>query len=315
MTSSLIPRVSVLMPVFNTQRYVDSAVRSILQQDHTDFELVILDDGSTDGSGAVLQKLAAFDARIRLVQRPNKGLIATRNELLSLARAELVAWMDSDDISMKQRLRLQVGRFDADAALVCLGGAALCVDPEGWPLWMERFVTTHDEIVRGQQEGGAMRFPTTMMRREAALRVGGFREPFRIGEDLDLCMRLSEVGRMANLDDVVLEYRQHPRSTSAILSRQWEVYRDLILALAHERQAGGPDRLQRGEPVSVPPPPTAEAALRDDVHQRRARMALHEGHVPTARKYARAALKQQPTSWGAWKLALRVLASSTRRGK
>ena len=108
------------MPVFNTERYIAAAVCSILQQDFADFELVVVDDGSTDGSGALVQELAASDARIRFVQRANKGLIATRNELLGLARADLVAWMDSDDVSTSERLRVQTLRV-VDACLRSAG--------------------------------------------------------------------------------------------------------------------------------------------------------------------------------------------------
>jgi glycosyltransferase involved in cell wall biosynthesis len=303
------------MAVFNTREYVDAAVRSVLRQDFRDFELVIVDDGSTDGCADVLRSLAAEDARIRLVSRPNKGLIATRNELLSLAQADLVAWMDSDDLAVPGRLSAQWQRFESEPGLVCLGGAALCIDPDGYPLAVERFVLGHDEIVRGQAEGGAMRFPTTMMRREAALRVGGFREPFRLGEDLDLFCRLSEAGRMANLPEVLLEYRQHPRSASAVLAPQWEAYRQVILALAQERREGRPDRLQRGETVTVPVVRAVADDLPDDIDLRWARRALEQGYWRTAWKYGTAALRRKPWSLSSWKLFTRITFSQLPRGK
>jgi len=103
-TNTSIPRVSVLMAVFNTKAYLREALESIRNQTFTDFELVVVDDGSTDGSDDVLRAFALDEPRMRLITRGNKGLIATRNELLRAAHGSLIAWMDSDDISTPDRL-------------------------------------------------------------------------------------------------------------------------------------------------------------------------------------------------------------------
>src|ERR1700721_899704 len=95
---NLQPRVSVLMPVFNTARYLQDALDSISNQTFRDFEFVVVDDGSVDGSTKMLESFAARERRMRLVTRENLGLIATRKELLKEARGEFVAWMDSDAI-------------------------------------------------------------------------------------------------------------------------------------------------------------------------------------------------------------------------
>jgi glycosyltransferase involved in cell wall biosynthesis len=107
------PPVSVLMPVFNTARYLQDALDSIGNQTVEDFELVVIDDGSADGSTKILESFAAREKRMRLVTRENRGLIATRNELLEEARGEFVAWMDSDDISSPDRLASQLRGFAA----------------------------------------------------------------------------------------------------------------------------------------------------------------------------------------------------------
>src|SRR5882672_4931888 len=131
MDTPAIPKVSVLMPVFNTARYLSDALASISAQTFADFELVAVDDGSNDGSTRILELFAAREKRMRLVTRENRGLIATRNELLGAARGELLAWMDSDDVSLPHRLARQVDVFRNDPALVCLGSAAQCIDPDG----------------------------------------------------------------------------------------------------------------------------------------------------------------------------------------
>ena len=222
------------MPVYNSALYLAEALASIATQTFLEFELIVIDDGSTDGSARILQAFARQEGRMKLSVRGNLGVAATRNELLRAARGEFVAWMDSDDISLPHRLASQIEVFQRDP-LACLGSAAQCTRPAGNFLNLERYPRQHEEILLQQQKGGAMRFPTTMMRRDLALGLGGFREPFRIGEDFDLLLRLSEVGKMANLPETLYLYRQHVASVCSTLGPQWPLYRDQILQLARER--------------------------------------------------------------------------------
>jgi glycosyltransferase involved in cell wall biosynthesis len=299
--------ISVLMPVYNTAKFLQPALDSITKQTFTDFELVAIDDGSTDGSTEILRKHR--DSRLRLICRPNKGLIATRNELLEAARGDLVAWMDSDDISLPDRLQRQVTHFD-DGSLVCLGSSAQCVDPDGHDLDVERYPASHEEIVRDQQKGGAMRFPTTMMRRRTALAVGGFREPFKMGEDFDLFLRMSEIGRMANLPAIHYIYRKHIHSVSNTLGREWFRYRDTILALARERLTGL-DRLQRGETIDLPVPKVNPRRLASDTLCEWSRQAQVLGSRSRAFRYAVAATRADPLSKAGWKAMARVALKPT----
>lgn len=297
-----LPRVSVLMAVFNTASYLQEALVSISRQTFADFELVVVDDGSKDGSTQILQAFAATEPRMRLIVRENRGLIATRNELLQAAKGELIAWMDSDDYSSVDRLALQVARFDAEPDLVCLGGFAQCIDPNGEFLNIELYPLKHQDILVEQQKGGAMRFPTTIMRRDAALRTGGFREPFRIGEDFDLLLRMSEAGRMANLPDTIYFYRQHLSSVCATLGPQWSEYRDQILALARERKDKGSDKLQRGEIVTISRTPPANIShLESRIYVRWSKAAKENSNMALARRYAVAALRKHPQNLTAWK--------------
>jgi glycosyltransferase involved in cell wall biosynthesis len=302
------PQVSVLMPVFNTARYLAQALNSICTQTFGDFELIVVDDGSNDQSSQILGEISTQERRMRVFARENRGIISTRNELLSAARSEFVAWMDSDDVSLPTRLEHQVEAFRRDPALVCLGSAAQCIDPEGNFLNLERYPLRHDEILQEQQKGGAMRFPTTMMRREAALRVGGFREPFKIGEDFDLLLRLSETGKMANLPDTLYLYRQHVASACATLGPQWPVYRDQILKLAQERRMHGADRLQNGERLHIETPGMVGRRQTEwRVFLEWAGQALRNGNAWLAWKYARAALYRRPMSVAAWKVVVRII--------
>lgn len=303
------PRVSVLMAVFNTGDYLLEALQSIGNQNFIDFEFIAVDDGSTDGSTQILRDFAAHEPRFRLVTRENRGLIFTRNELLNAARGELVAWMDSDDVSSPDRLELQVSYFDAHPDTLCLGGMAQCIDPEGNFLNMERYPLLHSEILVDQQKGGAMRFPTTMMRRDAAIRAGGFREPFKIGEDFDLLLRLSEQGTMANIPSTIYLYRQHLKSVCANLGPKWASYRDTILALALQRKQFGIDKLQRGEEVTIPETGAVNMKpFESRTYMRWAQAAQQNSNTKLARKYALAAITAQPTSRQAWKNLIKIFA-------
>jgi glycosyltransferase involved in cell wall biosynthesis len=292
------------MPVYNTAPFVAQAVDSILSQTFPDFEMLILDDGSSDDSLAVLRTLARRDRRIRLISRPNRGLVNTRNELLHEARGQLLAWADSDDRYADSRLLKQVARFDKNPDLVALGSRWRMVDAQGLPIHTFSFPENHDAIVRMMLElDNALWFPTVMMRRDAALAVGGFRHPFVIAEDYDLHLRLAEIGRVANLPDRLLDYRQHFAST--VNSRVWQAatYSALARTLAHERRTSGADRLQRGEPVELhfpPPLSDGENALR--LRTRWAWTALMSGHVDTARKHAMLITAQHPLRRDSWKL-------------
>jgi glycosyltransferase involved in cell wall biosynthesis len=311
---SLVPRVSVLMPVFNTGRYLPQALRSLGAQSFRDFEVVIVDDGSSDGSLALLAAYAAAEPRAHVIARPNRGLIASRNELLSYARGDLLAWMDSDDVSLPERLALQVAAFDADPALSGLGGVAQCIDPDGHALNVEHYPLAHSAIRAAQREGGGMRFPTSMMRRADALAVGGFREPFRIGEDLDFMLRLGERGKLANLPDTLYLYRQHLHSACVALGPRWSFFRDEILALAREREAGGSDRLQRGERLELDTPSAVpDERLKASTYTRWSRAALDNGNRPVAIRYARAAVSAFPSMLGPWKALARSLLHAGRR--
>lgn len=300
------------MPVFNTAKYLQQALDSISCQTHVNFELIVIDDGSTDGSPELLKSHAKSDHRMRLVLRENRGLIATRNELLCAAGAGLVAWMDSDDISLPQRLALQSAAFAEDPALVCLGSAAQCIDPDGHYLNIERYALAHQEILLDQERGGAMRFPTTMMRRDVAIQVGAFRNPFKIGEDFDLLLRLSEVGKMANLPDRLYLYRQHIASVCASLGPQWATYRDHILELARERRLHGTDKLQNGGALSIVSHQNIDKSrFESTTYTHWARSALTNKNIPLAWKYSIAGIRAKPTSSAAWRTATRVLVSAT----
>lgn len=209
------PTLSVLMPVYNAQRYLAEAIESILHQSFSDFEFLIINDGSTDRSLKILQRYAAQDSRIRLVSRPNTGLVVALNEMLALANADLIARMDADDVALPDRFARQVEFLAEHPEVVCVGGAQDWIDEAGRLLLHHPEAEQDDEIQQLALSGQTpINHPSAMMRRSAVLAVGGYDGSMYPAEDLDLWLKLGEIGKLANLKAAVLKYRQHDRSIS-----------------------------------------------------------------------------------------------------
>lgn len=210
------PALSVIMSVWNDEAYVGQAIGSILTQSFGNFEFLMVDDHSTDGSATVMAERAASDPRIRILPAGEKGRVAALNSLLHEARAPLVALMDSDDISTPQRLERQLAFLAAHpdhAAVSCdcdkidQSGAKLDRPPINRP-------SNHAGLVANFESGPLLNHNAVMMRRAALMQIGGYRAAFRHAEDYDLWLRLSEVAKLANLPDTLVTYRIHARQVS-----------------------------------------------------------------------------------------------------
>lgn len=193
------------MPVHNGEEFLAEAVQSILGQSFDDFEFVIVDDGSTDGSPALLERHAAADPRIRiLTNEANLGIVGALNRGLDACRGEYVARMDADDIATADRLEKQVAALDADPGIAVLGGSLSYIDAAGRDLGVVRRCQTGKPILRQTP----MLHPTAVIRRsclqEHSLR---YRERYRYAEDYYLWLELSRCGRIAAIEGVVLKYR------------------------------------------------------------------------------------------------------------
>lgn len=232
------PIISVLMSVYNGEPYLSKAVESILSQTFSDFEFVIINDGSADGSSAILRKYYKQDSRIRLVEQQNQGLTRSLNFGLRLARGKYIARMDADDFSMPKRLEIQVDYLDNHPRCVAVGSEVMLVDPEGWPISLRKQSTCHEEIeaqlLKGN--GGAMTHPVVTMRKSAVVAIGGYNEKFVTAQDIDLFLKLSEVGRLHNLSDVLLHWRQHAKSMNHTKYHTWQGMKSQILKDAYRRR-------------------------------------------------------------------------------
>lgn len=292
------PLISVVMPVWNAGAYLAPAIDSILGQSFGDFELIAVDDGSTDGSAAVLAAAAARDARVRVIAQENAGVAAALNAGIAAARGTYVARMDADDIARPDRFALQIARLKADPDLVALGGQILLIDPEGRALRQLVLPTAHDAIDAKHlgAHGMGMCHPTAMIRTAALRQVGGYDAAHPGAEDIDLWLKLAEIGRLANLEEIVLNYRQHFVSVG-----YRKRYEQLLSAWTYAQAAAA----RRGLPFDAPAPTrdSAEAVSTARVAERWGWWALGGGEIATARRYAWQLLARHPFNRGSWRLA------------
>lgn len=290
------PSVSVLMSVFNCERYLAEAVRSVLAQTFTDFEFLIVNDGSSDQSLSLLTEFAKTDERIRLIDRPNTGITRALNEMIGLSRGKYLARMDADDASQPERFARQVAYLDANPECVCVGSRVMMMDPYGSPVAESGHKLTHEEIDYEllNQSGWAMVHPSVMMRRDAVERIGGYDVRWRHCEDHDLFLRLAEVGKVANLPDVLLWYRRHYGSINYNKAAEQSSQKEALLREAHARRGLTMPHDWKPGPW-LPPVPHEQMRLWGWA-------ALKCGNVRVARLHAMGAVRRAPQSIEAWRL-------------
>ncbi len=211
----MIPRVSVLLPVFNAAATLDETLASLLDQSLKEFEIVAVNDGSNDGSTELLQRWSAKDARLRVKSGPHAGLVAALNSGLYLCRSPLVARMDADDTVHPQRLEKQ-SRMFADRPELSVVGSLVKTVPrtevgEGlliYEQWLNSLVD-HSDITREIFIESPIAHPSAMVRREEILKLGGYRD-CGWPEDYDLWLRYYLQGsRFAKVNEVLLYWREH----------------------------------------------------------------------------------------------------------
>jgi len=232
------PAITVLLPVYNGAKYLNPAVESLLAQTFRDFELLLINDGSTDESAAIL---AGYDdRRIRLEHNPtNLGLPATLNKGLELARAPYIARMDCDDISLPTRLEKQFHYLEAHPEIGILGSNYRLIGSQGSPGDFSNFPSEHCLIRWGLIFGSQIPHPCAMMRLEVLRRLGGYR-PLTVAQDYDLWQRAAWETRLANLPESLLLLRYHATSSSRSRQSLLDKNSDEICQAILARMLGSP---------------------------------------------------------------------------
>lgn len=209
------PLISVVMPVFNAEKYIAEAVSSILGQTLSDFELIVINDGSTDNTLTILEEFSGRDVRVKLISRENRGLVESLNEGIDLARGKWIARMDADDISLSHRFEYQLKWLEETGADIC--GS-----------WIRLFGKSYTKIIRHPKTDAAIKMemlfgapfahPSVMMKTDFVRQLR-YDKAWEKAEDYDIWERAARAGwKMTNAPEVLLMYRQHESQISTAIS-------------------------------------------------------------------------------------------------
>jgi glycosyltransferase involved in cell wall biosynthesis len=210
---SIMPKISVMMPMFNSEKYIGIAIESILNQTFKDFELIILNDGSTDNSKKIAESYR--DKRIRLIENAeNQGLARTRNRLIAEAKGEFLAWLDSDDIALPQRLQIQVDFLAKNPNHALVASWARIIGSDNLP--MGNFVKSY---IPNTDLSALLLFvnyivQSSVMLRRNMLPDEHYNLDFPPTEDYELWVRIAQKHPIAILKDILVDYRVHDANIS-----------------------------------------------------------------------------------------------------
>ena len=209
------PLISVLMPVYNGQQYLAEAIESILNQTYKHFELLILDDGSSDNSAEIIKGFN--DSRVVYVKNEtNKGLIYTLNRGFGLAKGTFIARMDADDISVTERFEKQIQEFKEDEKLV-ICGSFIKTFGNGTEQYISHLPISNAQILASIFFTCPFAHPSVMIKKEALLKLDEiYREDYKHSEDYDLWTRLVSLGNSKNIPEFLLNYRIHDKQVSTV---------------------------------------------------------------------------------------------------
>jgi hypothetical protein len=214
------PRVSVVMAVCDGERFVAEAIESLRSQTLRDFELIVVDDGSTDSTPRIVAALAAEDDRILLQVRPHLGYPAALNAGWQAARGEYVGILDADDLAEPARLERQLHHLERNPEVGVVGGALLLVTADGRPFYIAAYPVSPAEAREALKSRSPLGHTAALARRSVLEEVGGYRTMFPLAEDYDLWLRISARYAVANLPDIVGRYRIHGGNGSIVGIRQ-----------------------------------------------------------------------------------------------
>lgn len=244
--------VSIIMPMYNAERYVFAALTSILREEEISLEVIVVNDGSSDGS--LKEVLRIKDARLRVLQNQGKGIAAAMNTGLEAACGSIITRCDADDLYPKERLRSQIEWLQQheDVGAVC--GNYSAIDPKGTAVIQFRCGETAEEITDELLNGNTRtHFCTFAVRTELMKQLGGFRSYFVTGEDVDLQLRLSEISKVWFLPGIFYQYRVHDHSiTHTKSSTEREFFDFIAREFQRQRATFGEDDIQRGCPPKPP---------------------------------------------------------------
>lgn len=293
------PEVSVVMGVYNGAEYLEQTLASILSQEACNLEFIVVDDGSTDGTGRILDEWALRDKRLRVIYQQNNGLTHALIRGCTEAQGEFIARQDAGDVSLPGRLSAQCTYLRNNTDTVLVASGTRFIGPAGEVLY--EIMCAEDDLGEGlsyldvQKIQGPPHHGSTMFRKDAYLSTGGYRPVFVVAQDIDLWLRLVEVGKCWGLDKVHYQARLAVNSISG--RRRAEQIHACVLAIecAKLRRDGHSDR----ERIGMENPP-AIRAVGGTTRLEKSRFyyfigaCLRKNDPVTARRYFRRAVRENP---------------------
>lgn len=216
------PKVSVILPAYNSELYIEEAIKSILQQTYEDIEVIIIDDCSTDTTLGLAQHWQEKDKRISVyVNDKNLGVGANRSLGIMKAKGEYVCWQDADDISLPERISLQADYLDSHPDVGVVGGFIVFFDKEGDGT-TRKYAEGDTELRSSIFRYNPIAQPASMFRKKCYEELGGYDESYTVSEDLEMLFRIGERYKFANVQSEVLKYRQTSGSLTAANLKKME---------------------------------------------------------------------------------------------
>jgi len=303
-----LPKVSVLLPVYHGERYIVASIESILKQSYSDFELIVINDGSTDRTGSLLRGIS--DPRIVLVEQENQGLTRTLNNALKVIKGEYIARQDADDLSHPDRFSRQVEFLNSHPEVGLVGSVCLCMDEDGEIIGQTPPLTDIKKLKNIlMKRGNPLVHGSVMFRRECIGKVGGYRIEMDRAEDYDLWLRISEYYEIAKLKEPLYLWRWSQSGISLTKMEYLEKKAELARKLSEERRKEGRDSLQAGLQEEffrqqmredLPASKQSERKRQAYYFYRLGHAAYYGGMYPKARKNLFHALNLNPLDTRAW---------------
>ena len=207
------PQLSVIMPVYNAGPHLAEAIESILKQTFTDYELIIINDGSTDNTADIIGRIK--DRRVRVMSQKNRGLVASLNRGIKASKGRYVARMDADDISLPHRFSKQMSYLSHNKEVVLLGSSYSEIDHKSNRGSNVPVIEDDGDLRREMYFKNPFGHGTTMMKVDAVKQAGGYDQAYWPAEDYDLWRRLAKLGKIANINEVLYLYRLNQDGISA----------------------------------------------------------------------------------------------------
>ena len=303
------PKVSIVMAVYNGAEYVSQTIESLLNQTFTDFEFIIIDDGSMDRTPQIVKSFA--DSRIYLISQDNRGLSPSLNRGIRISSGEYIARIDAGDIAEKERLKYQVQFLDDNSDYVLIGGFMEFITADGQLIYLQELPTSWEEAKKTLDSGGnPFLHPAVVYRREAAIQCGMYNEDLIYSEDREFYKRLISKGKMGNLPICIGKYRITPRAISNQDRKTLKKWSELVKKAANSRLTEEEKRFLR------------DCVVEKKVKKDQCLYALRVGkafmwkadNARSASRYFLQAAKLDPFNWQIWfNLGLSQFPSKARR--